>query len=98
MEIRKGGSGASNWLRKNRRQKGLFYNPTILANVIPAMEVAQEEVFGPVAPIIKADDEREAIKIANGSKFDLGARIWTQKSRESRRIFINGLSGNGYGR
>jgi acyl-CoA reductase-like NAD-dependent aldehyde dehydrogenase len=51
------------------------------------MEVAQEEVFGPVAPIIKADDERGAIKIANDSK-----------SRESRRIFINGPSGNGYGK
>jgi acyl-CoA reductase-like NAD-dependent aldehyde dehydrogenase len=38
--------------------KGYFYRPTILANVTPVMEVAQEEVFGPVAPIIVADDEK----------------------------------------
>jgi acyl-CoA reductase-like NAD-dependent aldehyde dehydrogenase len=38
-------------------RKGYFYRPTILANVTPVMEVAQEEVFGPVAPIIVADDE-----------------------------------------
>ena len=59
-------------------RKGYFYRPTILANVRPVMEVAQEEVFGPVAPIIAADDEKEAVKIANGSKFGLGASIWTE--------------------
>jgi acyl-CoA reductase-like NAD-dependent aldehyde dehydrogenase len=42
------------------------------------MEIAQEEVFGPVAPIITANDEKEAIRIANDSKFGLGASIWTQ--------------------
>jgi succinate-semialdehyde dehydrogenase/glutarate-semialdehyde dehydrogenase/succinyl-CoA reductase len=59
-------------------RKGYFYRPTILANVRPVMEVAQEEVFGPVAPIIAADDEKEAVKIANDSKFGLGASIWTE--------------------
>lgn len=66
--------------------KGYFYRPTILANVTPAMEVAQEEVFGPVAPIIKADDEREAIKIANDSKFGLGASIWTQNLEKAEEL------------
>lgn len=72
---------------------GLFYRPTILANVILAMEVAQEEVFGPVAPIIKADDEREAIKIANDSKFGLGARNWTQNQEKPEEFSLMDQAG-----
>jgi succinate-semialdehyde dehydrogenase/glutarate-semialdehyde dehydrogenase/succinyl-CoA reductase len=60
------------------KNKGYFFSPTILKNVSPDMEIAQEEVFGPVAPIITVDDEKEAIRIANDSKFGLGASIWTQ--------------------
>ena len=67
---------------------GLFYRPTILANVILARVVAQEEVFGPVEPIIKADDEREAIKIANDSKFGLGARNWTQNQEKAEEFSL----------
>src|SRR5918998_3852103 len=67
-------------------RKGYFYRPTILANVTPVMEVAQEEVFGPVAPIIVADDEKEAIKIANDSKFGLGASIWTQNLEKAEAL------------
>ena len=66
--------------------KGYFYRPTILSNVTPVMEVAQEEVFGPVAPIILADDEKEAIKIANDSKFGLGASIWTQNLEKAEEL------------
>src|SRR6266516_7044564 len=60
------------------KNKGYFFHPTIIKNVLPHMEIAQEEVFGPVAPIIIANDEKEAIRIANDSKFGLGASIWTQ--------------------
>jgi acyl-CoA reductase-like NAD-dependent aldehyde dehydrogenase len=60
------------------KNNGYFFSPTILKNVSPNMEIAQEEVFGPVAPIITVDDENEAIRIANDSKFGLGASIWTQ--------------------
>jgi acyl-CoA reductase-like NAD-dependent aldehyde dehydrogenase len=55
------------------KDKGYFYHPTILKNVLPKMEIAQEEVFGPVAPIIVTNDEKEAIKVANDYKFGLGA-------------------------
>jgi acyl-CoA reductase-like NAD-dependent aldehyde dehydrogenase len=55
------------------KDKGYFYRPTILKNVLPKMEIAQEEVFGPVAPIIVTNDEKEAIKVANDYKFGLGA-------------------------
>ena len=54
--------------------------------VAPIMEVAREEVFGPVAPIIKANDEKETIKIANDSKFGLGASIWTQNLEKAEEL------------
>jgi succinate-semialdehyde dehydrogenase/glutarate-semialdehyde dehydrogenase/succinyl-CoA reductase len=63
---------------KQIKQKGNFYEPTVLKNVNPKMVVAQEEVFGPVAPIITADDEFKAIEIANDTEYGLGASIWTQ--------------------
>ena len=58
--------------------KGYFYKPTILGNITPTMRIVNEEVFGPAAPILIADNEKEAIKLANDSEFGLGASIWTQ--------------------
>jgi acyl-CoA reductase-like NAD-dependent aldehyde dehydrogenase len=58
--------------------KGYFYKPTILGNITSTMRVVNEEVFGPIAPILIADNEKEAIKLANDSQFGLGASIWTQ--------------------
>jgi succinate-semialdehyde dehydrogenase/glutarate-semialdehyde dehydrogenase/succinyl-CoA reductase len=57
--------------------KGYFYKPTILGNTTPNMRIVNEEVFGPVAPILIAENEKEAIKLANDSEFGLGASIWT---------------------
>jgi acyl-CoA reductase-like NAD-dependent aldehyde dehydrogenase len=68
------------------KNKGYFFSPTILKNVLPDMEIAQEEVFGPVAPIITVDDEKEAIRIANDSKFGLGASIWTQDLEKAEKL------------
>src|ERR671910_348219 len=65
---------------------GYFFRPTIFKNVLPAMEIAQEEVFGPIAPIITADNEEEAMRIANDSKFGLGASIWTQNLEKAERL------------
>jgi acyl-CoA reductase-like NAD-dependent aldehyde dehydrogenase len=66
--------------------KGYFFRPAIFKNVLPDMEIAQEEVFGPVAPIITAENEKEAMKIANNSKFGLGACIWTQDLEKAERL------------
>jgi acyl-CoA reductase-like NAD-dependent aldehyde dehydrogenase len=66
--------------------KGYFYRPTVLKNVISKMHIAQEEVFGPVAPIIIADDEMEAIKLANDSEYGLGASIWTRDLEKAERL------------
>jgi len=70
--------------------KGFFYKPTILTNVKPNMRIANEETFGPVAPITIVENESEAVKLANESEFGLGASIWTKDlakaDKMSRRI------------
>lgn len=59
-------------------QKGAYYPPTILGNVKSGMPAFDEEMFGPVAAIIKAKDEDEAIELANKSIFGLGAAVFTR--------------------
>ena len=74
--------------------KGYFYKPTILKNVSPNMRVAQEEVFGPAAPIIVADDETDAVRLANDSQYGLGASIWTEdldKAEKLSRMVRSGI-------
>ena len=66
--------------------KGFFYPPTVLKNVSPSMPVASEEVFGPIAPVIIVEDEKEAMKVANDSKYGLGASIWTQDLDKAERM------------
>jgi acyl-CoA reductase-like NAD-dependent aldehyde dehydrogenase len=75
------------------KDKGYFYRPTILKKVLPKMEIVQEEVFGPVAPIIVTNDEKEAIKVANDSKFGLGASIWTQDLEKAEKLSVMMESG-----
>jgi acyl-CoA reductase-like NAD-dependent aldehyde dehydrogenase len=67
-------------------KKGYFYRPTVLKNVNPKMPIAQEEVFGPVAPIIVAGNENESIELANNSDYGLGASIWTQDLDKAERF------------
>jgi succinate-semialdehyde dehydrogenase/glutarate-semialdehyde dehydrogenase/succinyl-CoA reductase len=74
-------------------KKGYFYRPTVLKNINPKMSIAQEEVFGPVAPIIVAGDEVEAIELANDSEYGLGASIWTQDLDKAERLSSSVQSG-----
>ena len=66
--------------------KGFFYRPTILKNVSPKMDIATEEVFGPLAPVITVENEKDAMKIANDSKYGLGASIWTQDLEKAEML------------
>jgi acyl-CoA reductase-like NAD-dependent aldehyde dehydrogenase len=66
--------------------KGYFYKPTILKNVSPKMRVAREEVFGPVAPVIVAADDKDALKLANDTPYGLGASIWIQDIDKADRL------------
>ena len=79
---------------------GAYYPPTVLAGVKPGMTAFDEEIFGPVAAIIEADDERHAVALANQSVFGLGSAIFTRdKARADRlageleagSVFINAL-------
>lgn len=57
--------------------RGYFVTPTVFANVDNMMRIAQEEIFGPVLVVIPFDDEKDAIRIANESRFGLGGSIFT---------------------
>jgi succinate-semialdehyde dehydrogenase/glutarate-semialdehyde dehydrogenase len=65
---------------------GAWYPPTVLTNVLPGQPAYDEEVFGPVAAIIAADDEADAIRIANASEFGLGSGVLTGNLDRGRRI------------
>ena len=65
---------------------GAWYPATVLTNVLPGQPAHDEEVFGPVAAIIAADDEREAVRIANASEFGLGSGVMTGDLDRGRRI------------
>ncbi len=69
---------------------GFFYPPTVLTGITPDMRVATEEVFGPVALLTRVAGADEALAVANGTRFGLGASVWTRDPDEQER-FINGL-------
>ncbi|MCB0339013.1 MAG: aldehyde dehydrogenase family protein, partial [Bdellovibrionales bacterium] len=70
---------------------GFFYPATVLSNVHEGVRAFEDELFGPVAVITEADDEHEAIRLANASRFGLGAAIFTDDLSKGERIARNEL-------
>jgi len=85
---------------RRRAGKGFFYEPTVLTEIRPGMIAFDEETFGPVAAIVRAEDAEDAVRLSNMSRYGLGASIWTRDldhaqslagKIESGAVFINGI-------
>ncbi|TDW16982.1 succinic semialdehyde dehydrogenase [Kribbella kalugense] len=80
----------------------LFYEPTVLSGVTPAMECFDNETFGPVVSIYRFSDESEAIQRANEGEYGLNASVWSRDGRRGRAVAAQLMAGTvnvneGYG-
>ena len=66
--------------------EGYFIKPTIFTDVHPDMKIVKEEIFGPVAAVIKFKDEAEVVEMANNTNYGLAAHIFTQNVSRAIRM------------
>ncbi|GAA3763171.1 NADP-dependent succinic semialdehyde dehydrogenase [Plantactinospora mayteni] len=80
---------------------GWWYPPTVVTELTPQMRMYADEVFGPVAGLYRVDSYAEAVEVANGTDYGLGANAWTRDPDEQQRfvadldagmVFVNGMT------
>lgn len=80
--------------------EGYFYEPTIITGVDPSSPIAQEEIFGPVVVVLPFDDDEDAVRIANDSRYGLGGAVFTTDPEAglevARQVETGTLGINGY--
>ena len=74
-------------------REGFFYQPSILDHVTAKARAWREELFGPVAMVIRAADEEDALRIANETPFGLGSSIWSRDLVRAERLATHILAG-----
>jgi succinate-semialdehyde dehydrogenase/glutarate-semialdehyde dehydrogenase len=79
--------------RRNPALDGLFYEPTVLADVTHEMDIMRRETFGPVLPIMRVRDETEALRLANDTPYGLNANVWTKDRRKGAEMAKEIVSG-----
>jgi len=65
---------------------GTFFQPTVLTDVTPAMDVAREETFGPVAPLFRFESEEEGVQMANDTEYGLASYLYTRELSRAWRV------------
>ncbi len=101
-QVRRSAAAGARVLTGGKRldRPGNYYAPTVLADVTEAAPAWSEELFGPVAALIRVRDAAEAIRVANATTFGLGASVWTNDTAERERfieeiesgmVFVNGM-------
>ncbi|MFF3343574.1 aldehyde dehydrogenase [Streptomyces flavidovirens] len=86
--------------RPSSQPKGWYVEPTVFADVESRMRIAQDEIFGPVLVVIPFDDDTDAVRIANDSKYGLSGSVWSSDEdramRIARHVRTGSLTINGY--
>lgn len=72
--------------RRKPESRGLFYEPTVMAEVTHDMQIAREETFGPIIPIMKVRDPAEAVRLANDSRYGLDSSVFTRDLKSAWEI------------
>lgn len=72
--------------KRNPKQKGLYYLPTLITDVDHNMKIMRDETFGPIVSIMKVRDDEEAIKLANDSHYGLSGSVWSNNHKRAKAL------------
>jgi aldehyde dehydrogenase (NAD+) len=86
MGVQEGATLATGGQRPSHLDRGWFVEPTVFGNVDNGATIAREEIFGPVLSVIPADDERDAVRIANDTIYGLNASVFTDDVERARAV------------